>query len=144
MQLFWLDNNPSKSKQINKTELMQVMERVRWNCHLIQRIRMWKTKKSIFSMASSLTSIPIRLASVFHGYGFTVYVTYSLCSPCLKVYYYLICANAYAFISKHLSTSAHFIVREWFMEQRTPAIAEGATDHIWTFEGFLTFRAPIQ
>ena len=30
----------TKGKQINKTELLQVMERVRWNCYLIQRIRM--------------------------------------------------------------------------------------------------------
>jgi hypothetical protein len=31
----------------------------------------------VFFMAFSLTSIPIRFTSVFHGYGFTVHVTYS-------------------------------------------------------------------
>ena len=32
--------------------------------------------------------------------------------------------------------------RKWF--QRTPAIAEGITDHIWSLKELLTFRVPVQ
>jgi hypothetical protein len=32
--------------------------------------------------------------------------------------------------------------RKW--EQRTPAMAEGLTDHVWSLEELLTFRMPVQ
>ena len=32
--------------------------------------------------------------------------------------------------------------RKWF--QRTPAMAEGITDHIWSLKELLTFRVPVQ
>ena len=32
--------------------------------------------------------------------------------------------------------------RKWF--QRTPAMAEGLTDHIWSLKELLTFRVPVQ
>jgi IS1 family transposase len=32
--------------------------------------------------------------------------------------------------------------RKWF--QRTPAMAEGVTDHIWSLKELLTFRVPVQ
>ena len=32
--------------------------------------------------------------------------------------------------------------RKWF--QRTPVMAEGITDHIWTLKELLTFRVPVQ
>jgi hypothetical protein len=28
--------------------------------------------------------------------------------------------------------------------QRTPAMAEGLTDHVWSLKDLLTFRVPIQ
>jgi hypothetical protein len=30
------------------------------------------------------------------------------------------------------------------MFQRTPAVAEGITDHIWSLKELLTFRVPVQ
>ncbi|MCX6665008.1 MAG: hypothetical protein NT038_02950 [Euryarchaeota archaeon] len=32
--------------------------------------------------------------------------------------------------------------RKW--RQRTPLMAEGLTDHVWTLEELLTFKVPIQ
>ncbi|WP_148705171.1 hypothetical protein [Methanosarcina siciliae] len=32
--------------------------------------------------------------------------------------------------------------RKWF--QRTPAMEEGITDHIWSLKELLTFRVPVQ
>jgi hypothetical protein len=32
--------------------------------------------------------------------------------------------------------------RKW--RQRTPAMAEGLTDHIWSLEEMFTFRVPVQ
>jgi hypothetical protein len=33
-------------------------------------------------------------------------------------------------------------IEKWF--QRTPAMAEGITDHIWSLKELLTFRVPVQ
>ncbi len=50
----------------------------------------------------------------------------------------------YNFIKPHKSLRVEINQgkRRWM--QRTPAIAEGITDHIWTFKELLTLRVPIQ
>lgn len=50
----------------------------------------------------------------------------------------------YNFIKPHksLRLKINSENRKWF--QRTPAMAEGITDHIWNLKELLTFRTPIQ
>jgi hypothetical protein len=55
----------------------------------------------------------------------------------------LLCAW-YNFIKPHKSLRIETNQRNKRWIQRTPAIAEGITDHIWTFKELLTFRVPIQ
>ena len=50
----------------------------------------------------------------------------------------------YNFIKSHKSLRLKIDSgnRKWF--QRTPAMAEGITDHIWSLKELLTFRVPVQ
>jgi len=50
----------------------------------------------------------------------------------------------YNFIKPHdsLKLRIDYGNRKWF--QRTPAMAEGITDHIWNLKELLTFRVPVQ
>ena len=50
----------------------------------------------------------------------------------------------YIFIKPHGSLKLRIDSgnRKWF--QRTPAMAEGITDHIWSLKELLTFRVPVQ
>ncbi len=50
----------------------------------------------------------------------------------------------YNFIKPHdsLKLRIDYGNRKWF--QRTPAMAEGITDHIWSLKELLTFRVPVQ
>ena len=50
----------------------------------------------------------------------------------------------YNFIKPHksLKLKINSENRKWF--QRTPAMAEGITDHIWSLKELLTFRVPVQ
>jgi hypothetical protein len=50
----------------------------------------------------------------------------------------------YNFIKPHnpLKLRIDFGNRKWF--QRTPAMAEGITDHIWRLKGLLTFKVTVR
>jgi len=50
----------------------------------------------------------------------------------------------YNFIKPHKSLRLEIDsgIRKWF--QRTPAMAEGITDHMWNLKELLTFRVPVQ
>ncbi len=50
----------------------------------------------------------------------------------------------YNFVKPHDSLKLRIYSgnRKWF--QRTPAMAEGITDHIWSLKELLTFRVPVQ
>ena len=50
----------------------------------------------------------------------------------------------YNFIKPHksLRLKIESEIKKWF--QRTPAMAEGITDHVWSLKELLTFRVPVQ
>ena len=50
----------------------------------------------------------------------------------------------YNFVKPHksLRTKINEVRKRWM--QRTPAMAEGLTDHVWSLKELLTFRVPIQ
>ena len=50
----------------------------------------------------------------------------------------------YNFVKPHKSLRIEINQGRKRWEQRTPAMAEGLTDHIWSLKELLTFRAPIQ
>ncbi len=50
----------------------------------------------------------------------------------------------YNFVKPHKSLRIEINDRRKRWEQRTPAMAEGLADHIWSLKELLTFRVPIQ
>jgi len=50
----------------------------------------------------------------------------------------------YNFVKSHKSLRIEINQGRKRWEQRTPAMAEGLTDHVWNLKELLTFRVPIQ
>jgi len=50
----------------------------------------------------------------------------------------------YNFVKPHKSLRVLVMDEKRKWEQRTPAMAEGLTDHVWSLEELLTFRMPVQ
>jgi len=50
----------------------------------------------------------------------------------------------YNFVKPHQSLRREINAGRKRWTQRTPAMAEGLTDHIWSLKELLTFRVPIQ